>query len=393
MTGLTEQRENDIERWFVRRGLPHFIHKYNASEDVFTRALPILSLVFVLELVLAADTDWSAGQNAAALLGGLAVMVGGFVGVNRMRGRAAFRRPEDVGIPELATFVLLPALLPLLIGGRMAGAALTVLFNVVVLAVVAAVITFGVVPIIRWAVAHTLGELGGLLRLMARSLPLVLVFSMFIFLNAELWQVADDFTSAYFWAAIGVLSGVGSLFVLLRLPKEVDALRRFGTWSDVGTALSDSPLEPEDAEPLDDTPNPPPLSRADWFNVGLVWVFSQGVQIVLVGLLVGLFYLVFGVFTVRLATIQQWTDTEADVLWTVTDQLVVSWELIRVSGFIAAFSSLQFAVSAVTDDTYREEFLGDLVHEVREAFAVRVLYLRMLGVTAALPDALPSDEV
>ena len=386
MFELTADRESEIERWFVRRGLPHFIHNYNAAEDVFTRALPTLTVVFVVELVFAADTEWSRGHNLVALLAGLGVMAAGFAIVNRLRRRRLFQRPEDVGVVELAIFVVLPALLPLVIGGRLKGTLLTVGFNLIILAVVAAVVTFGIIPMIRWAALHTLKELGGLLRLMARSLPLVLVFSMFIFLNAELWQVADDFTAAYFWATVGVLSGVGSLFVLLRLPKEVDALRRFASWREVGAALSDSPLEPEDAELLDEQPDPPKLSRPDWFNVGLVWVFSQGVQIVLVGLLIGLFYVVFGVFTVRLATIAQWTESPAVPLWTINDRLVVTTELIRVSGFIAAFSSLQFAVSAVTDDTYREEFLGDLVHGVREAFAVRALYLRMLGVTAAAPD-------
>lgn len=391
MVELTPETENEIERWFIRRGLPHFIHHYNAAEDVFTRALPALSVVFVLELVFAADTEWTKGQNAAALVAGLAVMVAGYAAVNRLRGRAAFQRPEDVGVVELGTFVLLPALLPLVIGGRIPGALLTVALNIAVLAVVAGVVSFGVLPMIRWAAAKTLDEIGGLLRLMARSLPLVLVFSMFIFLNAELWQVADDFTSSYFWAAIGVLSAVGSLFVLLRLPREVDTLRRFSSWPEVGAALSDSPLEPEDIGQLDDEPDPPALTRPDWFNVGLVWVFSQGVQIVLVGLLIGLFYLVFGIFTVRTATIMQWTESSATPLWTINERLVVTAELVRVSGFIAAFSSLQFAVSAVTDDTYREEFLGDLVHDVREAFAVRALYLRLLGVTAADPDGPPGS--
>ena len=223
---LSVEREEACERWFIRRGLPHFIHRYNAAEDVFTRALPVLSLVFVLELVVATDTDWNAAQNAGALAVGLGVMVGGFALINRMRGRPLFRRPEDVGLWELSTFVLLPALLPLLIGGRLGGAVLTVCFNLAFLAVVATFITFGIFPMIRWAVTHTFEEIGGLLRLMARALPLVLVFSMFIFLNAELWQVANDFTATYFWAAVGVLAAVGSLFVLLRLPKEVDALRR-----------------------------------------------------------------------------------------------------------------------------------------------------------------------
>ncbi|MDG2113021.1 MAG: hypothetical protein P8N02_10455 [Actinomycetota bacterium] len=391
MVELTPETENEIERWFIRRGLPHFIHHYNAAEDVFTRALPVLSVVFMLELVFAADTQWSKGQNAVALSAGLAVMVGGYAAVNRLRGRTAFQRPEDVGVAELGTFVLLPALLPLVIGGRIPGALLTIAFNIAVLAVVAGIITFGVVPMIRWAAAKTLDEIGGLLRLMARSLPLVLVFSMFIFLNAELWQVADDFTSAYFWAAIGVLAGVGSLFVLLRLPREVDSLRRFSSWTEVGAALSDSPLEPEDADELDDQVDPPALTRPDWFNVGLVWVFSQGVQILLVGLLIGIFYLVFGIFTVRTATIMQWTESPVSPVWVINERLVLTAELIRVSGFIAAFSSLQFAVSAVTDDTYRDEFLGDLVHDVREAFAVRALYLRLLGVTAATPDGPPGE--
>jgi hypothetical protein len=154
----------------------------------------------------------------------------------------------------------------------------------------------------------------------------------------------------------------------------------------VGDALSNSPLDPHEVDGLGDRPDPPRLTRPDWFNVGLVWVFGQGVQIVLVGLLVGLFYLVFGVFTVRVNTIGVWTLGQPDVLWTINDQLEVTRELVRVSGFIAAFSSLQFAVSAVTDDTYREEFLGELVRDVRESFAVRALYLRLLGVTAVELD-------
>jgi hypothetical protein len=112
-----------------------------------------------------------------------------------------------------------------------------------------------------------------------------------------------------------------------------------------------------------------------------VWVFSQAVQILLVGLAVGLFYLLFGVFTVRATTIEQWTEGDITTLWHINDQLSVTYDLLKVAGFIAAFSSLQFAVSAVTDDTYREEFLGELVNDVREAFAVRTLYLARMGVT------------
>src|SRR5690606_17668150 len=38
----------EVERWFLQRGIPHFIHGYRATEDVFTRALPVLLLVILL---------------------------------------------------------------------------------------------------------------------------------------------------------------------------------------------------------------------------------------------------------------------------------------------------------------------------------------------------------
>lgn len=49
-----------------------------------------------------------------------------------------------------------------------------------------------------------------------------------------------------------------------------------------------------------------------------------------------------------------------------------------VAAFIAAFSALQFTVAALTDDTYRGEFLEDIVGEIREALAVLLLYLECL---------------
>jgi signal transduction histidine kinase len=116
-------------------------------------------------------------------------------------------------------------------------------------------------------------------------------------------------------------------------------------------------------------------------NVSLILVFSQGVRIVLVGLIIGLFYVVFGLFTVRLETIAQWTTDTPDVLarWNwFGHRVVITWELLRVSGFIAAFSALQFSVSAVTDDAYRREFFADTISEIRDALAVRLLYLETL---------------
>ncbi len=45
------------ERWFLARGIPHFIEDYRATDDVFTRALPVLALVFLVELLGAANLE------------------------------------------------------------------------------------------------------------------------------------------------------------------------------------------------------------------------------------------------------------------------------------------------------------------------------------------------
>ena len=382
--GLDPRLQDETERWFLRRGVPHFIDMYNAAEDIFTRALPVLTLAFMAEFVAAADTEWDWYHNLLALTGGFCLLLGLYALFNRWRGRSLLQQPDDVGPAELVAFVIIPALLPLIIGGRWRGALITVAVNVVLLVVLYVVLLYGLVPTARWALGHMIRQFSGIGRLMARSLPLVSVFSMFIFLNAEVWQVAADFEPAYFFVTIGVLLGIATVFVLFRLPREVDSLRRFQSWQQVAEMLSDAPLEPSDCEGLDGRPDPPPLTRADWFNVGVVWWFSQLMQVLLVGVVITGFYTVFGLFTVREATILQWTENQGVSGWSLPGTgLVVTWELVTVAAFIGAFSALQFAISAATDDAYREEFLAELVHDMREAFAVRAVYLAKLGVTVS----------
>ena len=46
----------DCERWFVRRGVPHFIVHYDASEHIWTRSLPLLVVIYV-------QLSWSLDQH------------------------------------------------------------------------------------------------------------------------------------------------------------------------------------------------------------------------------------------------------------------------------------------------------------------------------------------
>ena len=56
-------------------------------------------------------------------------------------------------------------------------------------------------------------------------------------------------------------------------------------------------------------------------------------------------------------------------------ELVITEPLLRVAGFLGAFTGMYFTVVLSTDATYREEFAEDVGPQIRQALAVRAAYL------------------
>ena len=54
-------------------------------------------------------------------------------------------------------------------------------------------------------------------------------------------------------------------------------------------------------------------------------------------------------------------------------------ELLQVATFLAAFSGFYFTISVVTSREYRDEFFEEIVGELRQAFAVRAVYLGVIA--------------
>ena len=378
--------ERRTERWFVRRGLPHFIDGYSATRDIFTRASGFLLFVFVLELLGALNTEFRWWQNVLALLGALAIGLVSLIGVNRMRGRPRFQRPDTIGTVELGVFVLAPALIPLVVGGFQARQAFGVaMTNLSILLVVFVVTSYGLVPMTRWAFGQVFHQIRNVTNLFVRSLPLLLLFTMFMFFNAEVWKITDDIPDLFFAIALGILVVVGSLFVLMRFPRELRELSKFESWTTVADLATGSPMAVVDIDGLADPPVVPALKRRARINVGLVLFASQATQILLVTAAIGLFYVAFGMFTIVQTTVEQWTGSEnldEWARWTLGDHdLLLSGELVRTAIFIAAVAGLQFTVAALTDSTYRDEFYDEISGDIRSAIAVRDLYLaRVVGV-------------
>jgi hypothetical protein len=228
-----------------------------------------------------------------------------------------------------------------------------------------------------WAVGKIGAQLGSLVTLLARALPLLTIFVTFLFLTAEVWQTAGVLNGWAYWVCLAGFLFVGTLFLLMRMPGDVADLSTFTSWNEVEGLAAPTPAA---ALPVPDgTPAGPPLSRRQWANVVLVLLLSQGVQILLVSAIVGGFCVAFGFLAVPVSTVATWTGAgPPHVLFTANlggRELVLTEPLLRVAGFLAVFAGLNFAIYLVTDATFRKEFRDEVVGEVRQAFAVRVLYL------------------
>lgn len=343
------------ERRFRKAGLPLFIEDYTAAEDVFNRAIPLLGLVFVAELLGAIDLDWPVAANVAAALGGLALLLLAAGAVNRMRGRRFLSVPERVGKTELAVFVLVPALLPLIFGGQVESAIVTAAGNVGLLLLVYLVVGYALPAILREAAIRLVRELASAVATLTRALPLLLLFAVVLFVNTEMWQVLATTPDELLALLGGLLVLLGTLFLVARLPQEVHGLEQAA-------------------------PGGPPLGRRQRVNVGLLVLFTHGLQVIVVALGLGAFFVVFGAFAVGPEVRESWLGTTGDslmVLDVLGERVEVTSELLRVSGGIAALSALYYSIAVLTDAAYREQFLDRMSDEMSSTFAARVEYLAL----------------
>jgi len=368
VTPHRDQELVDCERQLRRAGLPLLIQDYSATEDIFTRALPFLGFVAFVEVLGALNFDWPAWLNALAFFGGLALLLAAFGVFNRWRGRPFFTLPRRVGVPELAAFVLLPSLLPLVFGGQLGASALTVAGNLVLVFLVWAVVGFGVLSILRWAAARLFAQLSASLTLMVRALPLILFFGLISFFTAEMWQLFATVPTPRYVTAVALFLVIGLVFLVARLP---DGVREVQSTVDLAGR---------------------PLTRSQRVNLSLVILASQGLQITLVAALVWLFFTTFGALLVDFSVVEAWTATTPQPLFSISwlgggadDRIVVTAELLRASLGIAAFSGLYYTVAMLVDATYRDEFMAELTDQMRSTFAVRTRYLDLTD--AARPPA------
>jgi hypothetical protein len=383
---LSDTAITDTERWFLKRGLPHFIADYSPTRDVLTRAVPLLTLIFLVEVANAPSRDFPLWLSILAVVVGFGILLGAWMLANRIRGRPLLARPVDVGVFEVAVFVFAPPAIPLLFGGQWRSALATAIGNMLLLLVIFLGTSYGVVPLTRWAGSRTIRELEQVMSLLVRALPLLILFITFIFLQNEAWQITADLHGPYYGIVLGlfVVTGVG--FSVIRLPRQIGELSDFESSDVVVGRVQGTPAQALVGRAPGRHAAAPPLTKRQWGNVALVFLFSQFLQVLLVCVMVFVFLFVFGVLVVTEPVARGFIDSQPHVLASLDlwgRDLVITEELLRVTGFLTVFSGLYFAITAQTDETYRREFIGEILEEMRRSLAVRAVYLEAWSPGAA----------
>ena len=341
------------EQRFRRAGLPLFIEDFSPTHDIFSRATPLLVLVFLFELLGAVSLDWSWQRNLLTALAGLAILIAGFGLLNRFRHRRFWSFPDRFGGPELAVFVLLPALLPIITDGQWHQFLGVAIGNLLLVGAVYAVVGYGLIGTTLWGL-HRLGsELGSSVASLVRALPLLLVFSLVLFMTADMWQVFAGMPTVFIVFLAAAFALLSNLFLLLRLPRELDQIER-------------------------DTASGPPLRGIQRLNLSVSLVIRQWMQVLVVSAGVGLFFVGFGLLAISRHVYDLWgidPGSWSHEFTLMDHQLLLGATLVKVAVGIATFTGLYYSISLMTDATYRTDFLDNVTTELRELFTTRAEYL------------------
>lgn len=409
-----EPRLRATEQWLTARGLPLLVETRPTGAAVWTRALPALLISFVLLLVAATqgiDLNLSAtaddqpfvldleAPSLRAVGGTLLVVVLLIVAV--VLSRWSGRRADELTAPRtlvwwvLPVYLLVPAGVALVGGGRWSDALVVLLVAAVLLVVVFLVTRYALLALLCWGVRWTFGQLGDVYRLATRALPLMLLFITFLFVNTEAWQVAGTMDAQVLWAVLAVFGGLGVLFLAGRVREEVDGIDLTVDRAAVLAAVRDTPLADLAAD-LPDLDRRVPLGRAQRTNVGLVLVSAQLVQAALIATVVWAFFVAFGALAVSTDVQLSWLGGlgGVEVVVPLGERHAITRPLLRVCTFIGGFAGFYAMVYAASDQLYRAHFFDGIAGQISSALAVRRAYLalrRRVGLAGTGPaDAAPS---
>ncbi|MBP2326623.1 hypothetical protein JOF56_007008 [Kibdelosporangium banguiense] len=369
------------ERWFVQDGTPTMIEGYSFGKHVLARMLPALAFVTLASLAWLVPLK-SAGSGRWVLL---AVVFAATVAVwltIRLFVRRLPRFTRAATIAVLIAYAAMPVAVPLLQiavdddvtppgGGGLLG---FVLFFAAVFAATLLATTYGLGTLLRRAIRHTIYDLRNSVHLLGRALPAMLFVTLFLFFTGELWQAMNRLTWWRLTLVVGLFAAVTVLAAAARLRTEIGRVEQDLSPPRLAAACKNTPLA---KVPIDElTPDGPlravPLNGRQVRNLLLMLATRQLVQAVVVGLALFAFFLILGLIVVTPDTAEQWIGNPP-AYSTLLPTMPVA--LLRNATLFAAFGSMYFAITSMSDADHREQFFAPIIDEIERTLTVRAVYL------------------
>lgn len=226
--------------------------------------------------------------------------------------------------------------------------------------------------IVGWGLSRTLVTLRRLLPTTTRALPLLLLAITFLFINTEMWQVGANLSVGALWLVVVLFATLATGFLLVRLPEEVDRVDDDVDDDLLLRACAGTPLEARCQAMVDDPAVDPAVNAEvtgfDRWNLVLVLLVVQLVQVMLLAVAVFAFLVVFGSLIMTAPVLEAWQTTQ---------EFDTARGLVQVSVFLSAFAGLYLTVSTVTDEAYRQQFFSGVTAELERAVGVRAVYLTL----------------
>lgn len=366
------------EQWLRLNGLPLMVPGRRRLRGIVPRTVPILVTFALLAIgLLIADAAISGDDvldlfdlrqhpqvlTQLIIAGVIAVLsIPAGIGYGIVQRRLSPITRLIVGLSVIAFWLGGLSLIAALAGAQ-EGLHLSITTRVVLLVIAAIAGFYGWSAMAGWAARRGFRELSATVPSIARILPLLLLTVLLVFFTNELWQLAATMSKARMWL-LGLF--LGFLILLIVLPAAFDMI--------------DDDVD-DDCEPLLEgtpflglQPRRSPLGLGERFNLLVVAVAVQFVQVFFFVAVTFAVFAIFGSISLTPELITTWTGAAPSPVVFLGLRMPMDAGMFRVCLILALFSGITFAASTIQDEKYRGMFLGRVSAEVERNLAARHRY-------------------
>ena len=257
-------------------------------------------------------------------------------------------------------------------------------------------IFLGVDTVLGWSLKHAIHQLASLPPMIAKVLPVLMVSVLFIFVNADLWKLANGLSFPRTWAVLGLM-GLLAVFVVVTTSLERTARLLGRNRGDDIARFSESDYEyaaafeggiwntaqdwVEEKKILEHRP----LKIAPWGNLIIIPMIGQIIQATFFMLLVFGFFMGFSSIAISDTTIESWMTVKPEHLKILGVDTNINAVVIKVSMIVAVFSGLSFVATTSSDEKYARSFLKPMIARIKHILIICDIYLGLL--------TMPKNEV